>query len=77
MTAQNEINEQVELANNMRHGMNFHSCEKQIFKSFGCTKIFSDSKRTKTSQNGIMQSTISNNNSIKVLNLKVLTVYSG
>ena len=21
------------------HGVNFHSCEKQIFKSFGCTKI--------------------------------------
>ena len=70
MTAQNEINEQVELANNMRHGMNFHSCEKQIFKSFGCTKIFNDSKR-------IMQSTIRNNNSIKVLNLKFLTFYSG
>ena len=22
-----------------RHGMNFHSCEKQIFQFFGCTKM--------------------------------------
>ena len=25
--------------------MSFHSCEKQIFKSFGCTEIVNDSKK--------------------------------
>ena len=47
----------------MRHGMNFHSCEKQIFKSFGCTKIHKDSRWTKTSLNEVMQPTSSNNGS--------------
>ena len=47
----------------MRHGMNFHSCENQIIKSFGCTKICKDSKSTKTSQNKVMQLTTSNNDS--------------
>ena len=28
------------------HGMNFHSCEKQTFKSFGCAKTRNDSKWT-------------------------------
>ena len=35
--------------------MNFHSCEKQIFKFFGYTKIRNNSKWTKTSQNEVMQ----------------------
>ena len=35
--------------------MNFHSCEKQIFKSFGCTKIRSDLEWTKTSRNQVIQ----------------------
>ena len=43
--------------------MNFHSCEKQILKSFGCTKIRKDSKWTKKSQNEVMQPTTSNNSS--------------
>ena len=30
--------------------MNFDSCENQIFKSFGCTKIRKDSKRTKRAE---------------------------
>ena len=42
--------------------MNFHNCEKQIFKSFGCTKIRKDSKRTKMSRNEVMQPTTSSNN---------------
>ena len=41
--------------------MNFHSYEKQIFKSFGCTKIRNNSKWIKTSQNELMQTTTSNN----------------
>ena len=44
-------------------GMNFHSCEKQIFKSFGCTKIYNDSKWNKASQNEVMQPATSNNDS--------------
>ena len=47
--------------------MNLHSCEKQIFKSFGCTEIRKDSKPTKTSRNKVMQHTISNNDSWLVL----------
>ena len=43
--------------------MNFHSCEKQIFKSFGCTKPRNDSKLTKASRNKVMQPTDSNNDS--------------
>ena len=46
--------------------MNFHSCEKQIFKSFGCTHIRKDSKWTKTTRNKVMQPTISNNDSRRV-----------
>ena len=46
-----------------RHGMNFHSFEKQIFKSFGCTKIYKDSKWTKANQNEVMHPTTSNNDS--------------
>ena len=34
----------------MRHDMNFHSCGKQIFKSFGYTRIHKDLKLTKTSR---------------------------
>ena len=43
--------------------MNFHSCEKQIFKCFGCTKIRKDSKGTKTNRNEVMEPTTSNNDS--------------
>ena len=46
-----------------RHGVNFHSCEKQIFKSFGYTEICNDSKWTQTSRNEVMQPTTSNNDS--------------
>ena len=45
------------------YGMNFHSCEKQIFKYFGFTKILNDSKWTKRSWNELMQSTTSNSHS--------------
>ena len=48
----------------MRHDMNFHICEKQIFKSFRCNKISKDSKWTKTSRNEVMQSTTSSNDSL-------------
>ena len=44
-----------------RHGINFHSCEKQMLKSSGSTKIRNDSKWTKTSRNEIMWPTTSNN----------------
>ena len=37
--------------------MNFHSCEKQIFKYFGWTKIRKDLYGTKTSPNEVMQIT--------------------
>ena len=37
--------------------------EKQIFKSFGCTKIRKDLKWTKTNRNEVMQPTTSNNDS--------------
>ena len=47
----------------MRYGMNFYNCEKQILKSFGCTKIRKESKWTKTSQNKVMLTTTSNNDS--------------
>ena len=43
--------------------MNFHSYEKQIFKSFGCTEILHDSKSTKTSRNEVMQPTTNNSDS--------------
>ena len=43
--------------------MNFHSSEKQIFKSFGCTKICNDSKGNKASRNEVMQPTTSSNDS--------------
>ena len=43
--------------------MNFHSYEKQIFKSSGCTKIRNDSKWTKTSRKEVMQATTSNSDS--------------
>ena len=48
-----------------QHGMNFHSCEKQIIKYFGNTKIANDSKWTKTIQNKVMQPTTSNSNSFQ------------
>ena len=35
--------------------MNFYSCEKQLFKSFGYIKIDKDSKWTKTSRTEVMQ----------------------
>ena len=41
----------------MRHNMNFHSCEKQIFKPYGCTQIVKESKWAKTSRNEVMQTT--------------------
>ena len=37
--------------------MNFHSCERQICKSFGWTKIRKDSKLTKTNRDEVMQPT--------------------
>ena len=40
-----------------RHNMNFHSCEKQIFKYFGWTKIRKDLDGTKTSPNEVIQTT--------------------
>ena len=43
--------------------MNFPSCEKQIFKSFGCTKILKKSKWTKASRNEVKQSKTSNHDS--------------
>ena len=43
--------------------MNINSYEKQIFESFGSTKIHNDSKWTKTSWNEVMQPTTSNNDS--------------
>ena len=43
--------------------MNFHSCEKQTFESFGSNKIRNDSKWTITSQYEVMQPTTSNNHS--------------
>ena len=43
--------------------MSFNSCEKEIFESFGSTKIRNDSKWTKTSWNEVMQPTTSNNDS--------------
>ena len=46
--------------------MNFHSCEKQMFKSFGCTEIRKDSEWTKTSRNEVMQPTASNNDSRQI-----------
>ena len=55
----------------MHHGMNIYSCEKQIFKSFGCTKICNGSKWTKTSRNEVMQPTISNNDSRPIFSYNV------
>ena len=43
--------------------MNFHTCEKEIFKFFNCSKTHSDSKSTKTSRNEVMQLTSSNSDS--------------
>ena len=43
-----------------RHGMNFYSCEKRIFKFVSCTKICNGSKWTKTNGNRKMQPTASN-----------------
>ena len=43
--------------------MNFRSCEKQMFKCFGCSKSRSDSKWTKTTRNEVMQPTTNNNDS--------------
>ena len=40
-----------------RQAMNFHSCEKQISKYFGFSKIRKDSKGTKTSRSKVMQTT--------------------
>ena len=47
--------------------MNFDSCEKQIFKSFGWTKIPNYSKWTKTSQNEAMQPKTSNSDSQPII----------
>ena len=43
------------------HDMNFHSCKKQIFEFFDCTKIRSDSKWTKRSRNEVMKQPRSSN----------------
>ena len=43
--------------------MNFNSCEKQMFKSFSCTKIANDLKWTKTSRNEVAQPTTSKSDS--------------
>ena len=51
----------------LRHGMNFHRCKKQIFKSFSCTKIRNNSKWNKASRNEVMQPTTSNNDSLPIL----------
>ena len=45
--------------------MIFHSCEKQVFKSFDCTKIRSVWKWTKLSQNEVIQRTANNNTDSK------------
>ena len=41
----------------------FFFCEKQIFKSFGCTKFRKDSNWTKTRQKKVMQPTTNNKDS--------------
>ena len=46
-----------------RHGMNFHGCEKHMFKSFGCTKICNNSKWTKMSRHEVMPPSTSNSDS--------------
>ena len=38
--------------------MNFHSCEKQIFKSFGCTKIRNKSNKQKRAETKPQTATI-------------------
>ena len=43
--------------------MNFDSCEKQIFKSFGSTESRNVSKGIKTRRNKVMQPTTSNSDS--------------
>ena len=48
------------------------STEKQIFESFGCTKILSDSKWTKSSRNEIMEPTASKNDSRPIFLYPVL-----
>ena len=55
----------------MRHSMKFHSCKKQIFKSFCCTEICNDSKWTKTSRREVMQPKTSNSNSRPTFNYHV------
>ena len=47
--------------------MNFHSCKKQIFKSFVCNKTVNDSQWTKTSRNEVMQPTTNNNDSRPII----------
>ena len=47
----------------MRHGKNFHSCKRQIFKIFGCTKICNESKETKPTRNEVIEPTTGNTNS--------------
>ena len=46
--------------------MIFHSCEKETFNFFGCTKIRNDLKWTKTSRNEEMQPTASNSDSRQI-----------
>ena len=45
----------------MRHGVNFLSYEKQVFKSFSCTKIRNDSKLTKTSRTEVIRQRFTTN----------------
>ena len=54
-----------------RDGMNFHSCEKQTFNSFGCITIRKDSKWIQTNQNEVMQPITGNNDSPPILSYYV------
>ena len=72
--AQNEINVQIELKIKLfcfftirAMGWIFIAVRKQIFKSFGCTKIRKDTKYTKTSLSKVMQPKTSNNDSRPIL----------
>ena len=66
-----EIKKIISFLDYTPHGMNFHSCEKQIFKSFSCTKICNKSKWTKTSRGEVMQPTIRNSDSRPVFSYDV------
>ena len=46
-----------------RYDVNFHSCEKRIFKFFGCAKTRNVSRWTKRSRKEVIQATASNGDS--------------